>query len=135
MKWHGSRKGFTIIDAIITLCLIGILIGVVIPKYQRLAQEAQESALKAELANIRMSIKLFKLLNRRNPESLKELIEKQVLPARIGNAYTGSIFNQKYLMTNAVDKEGNIIDSFENPFLYDPVQGEVKTTTKGYETW
>ena len=103
MKRLGTRQGFTIIDALITLCLIGILISVVIPKYQRLAKEAQESALKSELANIRMSIKLFKLLNnRRNPESLKELIEKQVLmPAQTGNIYTGSIFKQKYLITSA----------------------------------
>lgn len=136
MKRFGSRKGFTIIDALITLCMIGVLIGVVIPKYQQLAREAQKTALKAELANIRTSISLFKLLNRRNPEGLKELIEKNVmLPVSVGNTYTGSVFKEKYLLPNAMDQQGNIIDPFGNRFLYDPVRGEVKTTTQGYQDW
>jgi type II secretory pathway pseudopilin PulG len=132
-----DQKGFTIIDALITLCLIGILIGVVIPKYQQVAHEAQEVALKTGLANIRTSIKLFKMLNNRNPESLKELMEKKVmLPARTGtDRYTGSFFDKKYLMAYAVDPKGNIVDAFGNPFAYDLVRGEVKATTKGYEDW
>lgn len=136
MKRFGSRKGFTIIDSLITLCVIGILIGVVLPKYQQLAREAQKTALQAELANIRTSISLFKLLNRRNPEGLKELIEKKVmLPVRMGNSYTGSVFKEKYLLPNAMDREGNIIDPFGNRFLYDPVRGEVRTTTQEYQDW
>ena len=129
-------KGFTVVDAVITLCLIGILIGVVIPKYQRVAREAQETALKTELANIRTSIILYTMLNGRNPASLKEMIERKVmLPARIGTGYTGSIFKESYLMKNAVDEEGNKVDAYGNPFLYDPQRGEVRSSTKGYENW
>ncbi|MDH4163666.1 MAG: hypothetical protein OEW15_13400 [Nitrospirota bacterium] len=133
----GKNKGLTTLDTVITLCLIGILIGVVIPRYQRLAREAQETALKAELVNIRTSIELFRLLNGRNPRSLRELIEKNVmLPARIGpDAYTGSFFKQKYLMPHAIDEERNVLDAFGNRFEYEPYKGEVRTTTKGFEKW
>jgi Tfp pilus assembly protein PilE len=131
-----DAKGLTIIDAVITLCAIGILIGVVIPKYQRVAREAQEAALKTELANIRTSIILFKMLNSRNPASLREMIEKEVmLPARIGSGYTGSIFRESYLMKNAVNAEGNKVDAYGNPFTYDGRRGEVRSSTKGYENW
>jgi type II secretory pathway pseudopilin PulG len=133
-----DAKGFTIVDAVISLCLIGILIGVVIPRYERVARKAQEVALKTALVNIRTSIKLFKILNGRNPQNLKEMIEKEVmLPARIGSdKYTGAIFfKESYLIEYAVDKEGNIIDAFGNPFIYDAPKGEVRTITKGYETW
>ena len=132
-----DRKGLTIIDAVITICIIGVLIGVVVPKYERMAHAAQEAALKSALSNIRTSIQLFKMLNNRNPNSLKELIEKNVmLPAKIGSdPYTGSILDQKYLMLNAVDEKGNILDAFGNAFLYDNFRGEVRATTKGYETW
>jgi Tfp pilus assembly protein PilE len=136
--WFKHAKGFTIIDAVITLCLVGILIGVVIPKYQRVAREARDTAVRAELANIRASINLFRLLNGRNPLSLKEMVEKKVmLPARVGSdKYTGSIFlKESYLMAYAVDKEGNIIDSFGNPFFYDAIKGEVRSSTKAYENW
>jgi type II secretory pathway pseudopilin PulG len=132
-----DQRGFTIIDALITLCLIGILIGVVIPKYQRMAREAQAVAVKAELTSIRTSISLFRMLNNRNPESLRELIEKKVmLPARTGtDRYSGSVFDRNYLMSQAVDSKGNIVDAFANPFAYDPARGEVKATTKGCEGW
>ena len=131
-------QGLTVLDAIITLCLIGILIGVVIPKYRHVARVAQETAVKTALVNIRTSINLFRMLNGRNPQDLKEMIEKKViLPARVGSdKYTGSIFLKKsYLMEYAVDKEGNIVDAFGNPFIYDASTGEVRTTTEGYEAW
>ena len=132
-----SQRGLTILDTIITLCLIGLLIGVVIPKFQQMAREAQEAALKSALANIRTSISLCKMLNKKNPQSLRELVEKEVmLPARIGaDPYSESIFKQKYLTQQSLDAQGNILDPFGNPFTYDPIQGEVRATTKGYEMW
>jgi len=130
-------QGLTILDAIITLCLIGILIGVVIPKYGHVAQVARETALKTELSNIRTSIRLFKMLNSRNPDSLAELMEKKVmLPGRIGvEPFSDSFFKQAYLLKNAVDSEGNKVDSFGNVFVYDREKGEVRTSTKGFESW
>jgi competence protein ComGC len=132
-----DQRGFTVLDALIALCLIGILIGILIPKFQRVAREAQETAIRAELANIRTGIRLFRIVNDRNPRSLHELIEKDVmLPARIGtDLYSESIFKQKYLMANAVDAKGNILDAFGNTFQYDSVSGRVRTATKGYEEW
>jgi competence protein ComGC len=132
-----KQQGLTTIDAIITLLLAGILVGVVIPKYRQVARAAQESALKAELSNIRTSIRLFQMLNRRNPESLKEMMEKKVmLPGRVGSGvYSGSFIEQRYLLKNAVDAEGNKVDAFGNPFSYDPSRTEVRSTTKGYENW
>ncbi len=132
-----KQKGLTIVEALIALGLIGILIGVVIPKYRELARKAQEVALKTALTNIRTSISLYKMLNKKNPQSLRELIEKDVmLPARIGkDPYSGSIFKQKYLTQQSLDAKGNIVDPFGEPFTYDPIQGKVRTTTKRYETW
>jgi competence protein ComGC len=133
-----DAKGLTIIDALISLCLIGVLVGVFIPHYLRLAHEARETAIKMELANIRTSIRLFRMLNERNPGSLRELIENDVLiPARIGkNQYTGPIFfNEKYLVAQAQDEQGRLVDSFGNLYAYDPVRGQVRTSTKGYESW
>ena len=133
-----NEQGITILDSIFTLCIIGILIGVVIPKYQRAAHEAQEAALKMGLANIRTSIRLFRVLNERNPMSLKELVEKDVLlPARSGiDPFSGPIFlDEKYLIQQAQDKEGYLVDAFGNRYAYDPVRGEVKAATKGYERW
>lgn len=72
-----GQEGIAVIEALIGFCLIGILIGVLIPRFQQVTRVARESALKSELANIRTSIKLYKMLNGRNPDSLKELIDKE----------------------------------------------------------
>lgn len=136
--WFKDAKGLTIIDAIITLCAISILIGVVIPKYQRVTIDAQEVALKTGLTNIRTSIRLFRMLNDRNPGSLRELIENKVLlSARIGkDTSSGPIFlDEKYLEAQALDAQGRLIDVFGNQYAYDPIRGEVRTATKGYERW
>ncbi len=136
--WYKDAKGLTIVDALISLCLIGVLVGVFIPHYLRLAHEARETALKMELGNIRRSIGLFRMLNERNPGSLKELIENNVLlPARIGrDPSTGPIFfNEKYLIAQAQDAQGHLVDAFGNLYTYDPVHGQVRTSTKGYESW
>lgn len=132
-----GQRGLTVVDAVITVCLIGLLFGIVVPKYRRVAHEAQEAALQAELANIRSSVQLFRMLNGGNPGSLREMVEKQViLPARTGSDdFTRSLFEERYLMPHAVDEEGNILDAFGNPFWYDFRTGEVRTTTKEYERW
>lgn len=132
-----QQKGLTVLEAVITLCLIGVLFGVFVSIYPRMAREAQETALRSGLSNIRASIRLFRMLNGRDPRSLAELVEKEVLmPARVGaDAPSGSVFQQKYLMERSVDKQGNIVDPFGNPFAYDPLRGEVKATTAGYENW
>lgn len=133
----GGCKGFVLLEAVIALCVAGVLFGVVVVKYRQVAQAAQETAVKAELTNIRTSIQLFKMLKGRNPKDLKELIEKNVmLPARIGpGPYSGSIFQRKYLMANAVDSHGNVLDAFGNYFCYNPAKGEVKSSSKGCEPW
>jgi len=125
------------IDAVVTLCIIGLLTGVVVQKYQRVAVAARESALKAELSNIRTSLKLFRMLNGRNPASLTEMMEKKVmLPARSGSsAASGSFFDESYLLKNAIDRSGNKLDAFGKPFLYEPDKGEVRSSTRGYESW
>lgn len=132
---YRGRQGLTIIEAVITLCMIGILLLVVVPLYQRLTREAGETALKAELVNIRTTVKLFRLLNGRYPESLRELTEKKVLMPANKESFSGSILDDRYLLPNAVDAEGNITDAFGSPYVYDPGNGTVRSGTSGYENW
>jgi len=131
------QKGLTVIDTIITLCFIGILIGVVIPKYQKVTQAAQEEAVRAELTNIRTAIEFFKIRYGRTPVSLREMIEKKaLLPGRIGTSTPSwSFFENTYLLKKAVSTEGGKLDAFGNPFSYDPIKGEVRSTTEGCEKW
>ena len=133
----GGQKGFTVLEALIALFVVGLLFGILVARGKAVVRAARESAVKAELVNIRTSIQLFRMLNGRNPKSLNELVEKDVmLPARIGpGPYSGSLIKRKYLLANAVDRNGNVLDPFGGHFSYDPARGEVKSGTKGCELW
>jgi type II secretory pathway pseudopilin PulG len=131
-----NRRGIAIVEALIALCVIGVLAGVVISRYQRVTTEARATAVKTELTNVRTAVMLFKMLNGRNPDNLREMIDKNViLPARIGIGYSGSFFKQKYLLANAVNDRGDVMDAYGNALAYDPTRGEVRSTTRGCETW
>lgn len=127
----GKDKGLGIIDTLIVLVLISIMIGVVIPRYLGIAEEARETALQSGLLNIRMAIRVYRMVNERYPEDLKALVNKRfILTVR-----EDTIFTQEYLRTLAVDEEGYPLDPFGNRYRYDPMSGYVASATEGYENW
>ena len=138
----GSRErlgqaGFTILDTLVTLSLIGILIWVVIPRYERVAVEAQKVALKTELGGIRMSLQWYQIRNGKHPADLRDLLkEKYLAPTQeAGKEAEKKIFEQAYLETRSLDVEGYVLDPFGNRLGYDPKTGRVWSRTKGYEDW
>ena len=46
-----ARKGFTIVELVIVIGVIGVLAGVLIPTFVNVQEKAQEAALKSNLAN------------------------------------------------------------------------------------
>lgn len=131
MGHHHGEKGLGIIDTVVVLVLISILIGVLIPKYQRMAREAQEVALQISLGNIRKSIQGYILTQQKIPADLRDLMrERFVFPIQ-----GGTIFTDQYLKTLSLDDEGYPTDPFGNRYGYDASRGLVYSTTKGYEKW
>ncbi|HLF87015.1 MAG TPA: type II secretion system protein [Nitrospiria bacterium] len=126
-----NEKGLGIIETIIVCLLISLMFAVLIPRYQRMAREARETALRMGLANIRTSIQLYVMLNNKPPEGLKELLGKRyIIPTK-----EGTIFNDQYLKGLAMDSEGYPIDPFGNRYSYEPKDGRVSSTTKAYDKW
>lgn len=127
----GGEKGLGIIDTLVVLVLISIFIGVLIPKYQRMAQEAREVAMQISLGNIRKAVQMYVLTKQKIPTDLRDLIqERYMFPMK-----DGTIFTDQYLKTLALDGAGYPLDPFGNRYGYDPKLGLVFSTTKGYEKW
>lgn len=126
-----NQNGLGIIDTIVVCMIISAFIVVVIPYYKKMALEAQSSALRAELGNIRMSLELYKILTNQYPEDLRILLKKRYMFPVKDNTF----FEREYLESTALDEEGYPLDPFGNRFRYDPKAGKVFSSTEGYEKW
>ncbi|HEY5594159.1 MAG TPA: type II secretion system protein [Nitrospiria bacterium] len=126
-----GEQGLGIIDTLIVVVLISIFMGVLIPKYQRMAQEAREVAMQISIGNIRKAIQVYVLTKQKIPADIRDLIREQyVVPMN-----KGTIFTDQYLKTATLDEAGYPIDPFGNRYGYDPKIGRLYSTTKGYEKW
>src|SRR2546426_5086496 len=56
-----QRRGFTLVEILIVVIILGILAAIVIPQFTNASQDARESALLSQLQTLRSQIELYKL--------------------------------------------------------------------------
>src|ERR1700677_765251 len=56
-----SRKGFTLVEILIVVIILGILAAIVIPQFTNASQNARESSLQSTLQTLRSQVQLYKL--------------------------------------------------------------------------
>lgn len=71
-----NKKGFTLIELMIVVSIIGILAAVAAPNYQRGIIKAKEAVLSEDLYNFRSVIDQFYADQGKYPDALSELKEK-----------------------------------------------------------
>jgi MSHA pilin protein MshA len=54
-----TQKGFTLIELVIVLILLGILAAVAVPKFMNLQEEAKKSGVKGAVASVRSAINIY----------------------------------------------------------------------------
>ncbi len=74
-----KKNGFTLIEVITVLVLIGILVAIALPIYRNSVIKARESVLKENLYQVREAIKCFYQDKQKYPTSLEELVENKYL--------------------------------------------------------
>ena len=87
------KRGFTLIEILIVVIILGILAAIVIPQFTNASQDARESALLSQLQTLRSQIELYKLQH------------KDALPNLVGGA-PGVVTNWDPLCTKT-DADGN----------------------------
>jgi general secretion pathway protein G len=74
-----KKKGFTMIELLIVMAIIGILLAIVAPRYFGRLEQAKETALRQDLVIMREAIGHFYGDLNRYPETLSELVQRHYL--------------------------------------------------------
>ncbi|MCY7305234.1 MAG: type II secretion system major pseudopilin GspG [Rhodoferax sp.] len=119
---QNRRRGFTLIELMVVLVIIGVLAALIVPNVLDRADDARATAARTDVNNLVQALKLYKLDNQRYPTA------EQGLAALVSKPTVGPIpQNWKAYL----DKLPN--DPWSNPYQYlNPgLKGEVDVLSFG----
>ena len=64
------RRGFTLIEILIVVVILGILAAVVVPQFTNAADDANDAAVRSQLQTLRGQIELYRAQNAADPDLL-----------------------------------------------------------------
>jgi general secretion pathway protein G len=74
-----NKSGFTLIELMIVITIIGILAAIAAPNYMWGVVKAKEAVLREDLYNFRNTIDQFNADQGKYPDSLQDLVDKKYL--------------------------------------------------------
>jgi len=85
-----GKKGYTLLELMIVVAIVGILVTLAIPSFQQSAMKAKEAALKQNLFTMRAVIDQYYADRGDYPVSLEALVEEKYLRAIPVDPFTKS---------------------------------------------
>jgi general secretion pathway protein G len=74
-----AKKGFTLIEVLIVVTLIGILVAILVPQYKYSVLRAKEAVLKENLFQLRDAINKYYFDKKKYPAALEDLVTGRYL--------------------------------------------------------
>lgn len=129
-----KRKGFTLIEILIVLSIIGILLGLAVPQYQMSVRRAREAVLKENLFIMRKMIDQYYQDKHKYPPTLQSLVEENYLKTIPVDPITGS--NQTWVEVRQMPPVDEYVP-YENLGVVDVKSGSEARAMDGtaYNTW
>ena len=128
---HGE-SGFTLIELMIVMAIIGLLSAIAVPIYLRAVQRAKEAVLKEDLHTMRQAIESYTVDKEKAPQGLDDLVQagylKSIPKDPITNQTDTWITGQSDTLTDINETQGGIDD------VHSGSQGVASDGTT-YNTW
>ena len=131
-KDRTQSAGFTLIELMIVMAIIGILITMAIPSFVGAIKHAREAALKEDLQTMRTAIDTYTMDKQKGPQSLDDLVQDGYLRAIPEDPITRS------KDTWVTDSSESMVSLDETePGITDVHSGSTETGTDGqpYSSW
>ena len=87
-----TNQGFTLIEIMVVIVILGILAALVVPKIMSRPDEARIVAAKQDINSLMQALKLYRLDNQRYPttdQGLQALVQKPTIPPLPNNWKNG----------------------------------------------
>lgn len=118
---NSRKQGFTLIEMLVVMAIIGTLLAIVAPRYFKSLEHSRETALRQDLSVMREAIGHFYGDLNRYPENLNELVQRRYLRSIPTDPITGS--SESWLAVPPPDPAQH--------GMYDIVSGAEGTTSDG----
>ena len=132
MSNRRAQSGFTLIELMIVMAIIGILITLAIPSFVGAVRHAREAALKEDLQTMRTAIDTYTMDKQKGPQSLDDLVQDGYIRAIPEDPMTRS---KDTWVTDSSDSMVSLDET--EPGIIDVHSGSTETGTDGqlYSSW
>ncbi len=133
MGMRKSRSGFTIVELLIVIVVIGILAAITIVAYNGVQGRAYDTTVQNDLANVAKKIQLYQITNGSYPMGTSQMstIDFKISKNAYGNHFdltgTGSYYNLVYCWPNTTNPDKfALIASSKSGKMFTYSDGSVK---------
>ena len=127
-----AEQGFTLLELMIVMVVIGLLAAIAIPAYTSNIRNAKEAVLKEDLHTMRQAIDSYTVDKSRAPQSLEDLVESGYLKSMPKDPITARTDTWQGTMSDTL----NSVDQTQ-PGIDDVHSGAQDVSLEGtsYNTW
>ena len=126
MMLHRSERGFTLIELVIVIVILGILAAVAIPKYEDMQEQARSATIKGQVGSIRSAVAIQYGRNALNGSATFPVLDGTIFG-------DGNVPKEPVMKSNAVKTTPGVDNA--GGWLYNQVTGMVKANLNAYSSY